>query len=558
MSSQTTGPEQLAQEIIARAKHIIASELERGLEVTIKADNSPVTQIDTRINDTAIDLISKQFPDDAIYAEEGNGGNGTSGYTWVIDPIDGTRALEMGMPTYTVCIARVAPDRVPDFSYVYNPSTDEMYAVRRGELSTRNGSEISVKKGITSLAGESVYVSSRLPAGAAQVDEFSDRLKEVGAERIMTHSLAFGVVLVAEGKAAAAITGASEPYELASVKPLVEGAGGIVSDLEGNPIEHCDGKISGFIAAANKKVLQKILDIYRSRAHDESHMQVIHAFAPDTHDVRPVRSGYVNDVYIVDEKYVFRFPKSGEWSAVLLFEADVLRRLKGHVSLRIPVVKHVEPDGGYAVFSYIHGRHHDSAEVRALGLELKEAFARDVAGFLVEMNDAVSRDWMQKRLVDLPVARKDEAGYYTKLLALGKENSNPYVDEYEYWYDHLMAFQDIIFSSEEIVIHGDLHTGNFIFDENDHLAGIFDFGDCMLNTVYFELRQLYHFGEDILDMAVEALGGKFGDISKDAVRILAVAHEFSILMRLGSPEETPYDKDRGAIARKLLQQWGEL
>jgi|GEM_PF-1730710 len=551
-------PERVAQEIIAQAKHIISEELERGLEVTTKADNTPVTQIDRRINELALELVGKYFPDDAVYAEEGNGGAGTSGYTWVIDPIDGTRALEMGMPTYTICIARVGPDGSPDFSYVYNPSTDDSYIARRGEEATKNGLALAVKTGLHSLTNEQVYITSRFPTVPIKSEEIARRLMETGTENIMTHSLAFGVLLVAEGNIAAAITGASEPYEFASVKPFVESAGGIVTDLNGDPIKRCDAKLNGFIAAANQAILDELLGLCRAVRHEETRMQVIREYAPDAYDIRPVRSGYVNDVYIVDEAYVFRFSKTLERREVLKLEADVLRKLEGHVTLEIPHVLHIEHDGSYAVLSYIKGEHHDAATVRCFDDTKKQDFAQSVAGFLIEMNNALSKQWMEQRLEGLPVARKDEAAYYTKLLALGRENNNPYVDKYQYWYDHLMAFQDIIFSPNEIIIHGDLHDSNFIFNEHDKLAGIFDFGDCMLNTVYFELRQLYHFGEDIVAMTIGALNGRFGDISKEAIRTLAVAHELSLLMRLGSSEETPYDKDRSAIAIKLLRRWGEL
>jgi Ser/Thr protein kinase RdoA (MazF antagonist) len=115
-----------------------------------------------------------------------------------------------------------------------------------------------------------------------------------------------------------------------------------------------------------------------------------------------------------------------------------------------------------------------------------------------------------------------------------------------------------VFTGEEIVIHGDLHSGNFVFNEENQLTGIYDFGDAMLHTVYFELRQMYQFGDDVVEMMIAALGGRFGPISKESVRILAITHELSILMRLGSSEETPYDEDRSAIAKRLLKEWGEL
>lgn len=560
--THTLNPEQVAQEIIEQSKHIIAEELERGLRVTQKPDNTPVTQIDMRINEFAIEFIGRHFSGDAIYAEEGNGGAGVTGYTWVIDPIDGTRALELGMPTYTVCIARVAPDGQPDFSFVYNPSTGDLYHFKRGEKATKNGVYLKVLKK-KELKNAQVYINSRLPIGAIQAGELGHRLEKAGAGRVTTHSLAYGVLLVAEGKLAAAIAGTPEPYELAAVKPIIEGAGGVVSDLEGMSIKRCDGKLRGFIAAASREILEEILLLYHAKLQTTTTSivdpwTIIRQYAPEARDIQPVKSGYVNDVYIVDEMHVFRFPKNDTSKKILLFEVEVLRRLEGNTRLAIPRVQHVQPDGSWAQFSYIHGAHYDSRTICGMSEERKRDFASDIAKFLFDMNRVIPREWIKEKIEALPVDRKDDAKYYGELLELGRENNNHYVDLYETYYSRLMNLHENVFSSEEIVIHGDLHSGNFIFGKDDRLSGIFDFGDCMLHTVYFELRQLCPFGDDIVQMAIDALGGRFGQISKEAVRTLAIAHELSILMRLGSKEETPYDKDRSEIAKGLLRSWAVI
>lgn len=553
----TLTPEQVAKEIIEQAKSILAEELQRGLEVTQKSDNTPVTQIDTRINEFALEFIGRHFPGDAIYAEEGSGGLGKTGYTWVIDPIDGTRALELGMPTYTVCIARVAQDGQPDFSYVYNPSTHDLYEFSRGKKATKNGVELSVKNAHT-LADEQVYVSSRMPAAALQSAELSARIELAGAERISTHSLAFGVLLVAEGKAAAAISGVKRPYELASVKPMVEAAGGVVVDLSGNQIVRCDTDINGLIAAANPQIMHEMLGLCKPAFDSDERLEIIRRHMPKARHILPIKSGYVNDVYIVDETHVFRFPKNEASKKILLFEVDVLRRLEGNTRLTIPRVQHVETDGSWALFSYVPGMHYDSRSIRNLSDKLKREFSSDIARFLFDMNKVIPRSWMRERIAELPINRKDDAEYYTSLLELGRANENEHVGLYETYFDTLTTRYSQVFSAEEIVIHGDLHSGNFIFGSDDKLAGIFDFGDCMLNTVYFELRQLCPFGDDIVQMAIDALGGRFGAVTKEAVKTLAIAHELSILMRLGSAEETPYDKDRSAIAKGLLKEWGVL
>lgn len=85
------------------------------------------------------DAISKAFPEDAIIGEEGSPTPGISGFTWVIDPIDGTMPFLSGLPHWCVAIAVVERDRVVAAA-TFAPAYDLLYDARLGGASAATGS----------------------------------------------------------------------------------------------------------------------------------------------------------------------------------------------------------------------------------------------------------------------------------------------------------------------------------------------------------------------------------------------------------------------------------
>ncbi len=81
------------------------------LQVERKADKTPVTIADRAAEELLRKRISAQFPDDAIVGEEFGRTDGTSGYLWALDPIDGTKSFVHGVPLYTTLVAVVREER---------------------------------------------------------------------------------------------------------------------------------------------------------------------------------------------------------------------------------------------------------------------------------------------------------------------------------------------------------------------------------------------------------------------------------------------------------------
>lgn len=246
-----------AHDLILDAGELAQSIIAQGYVTEWKPDNTPVTPIDRQINDLLIARIKATYPEDRIYGEE-KSAEGSSGFTWVADPWDGTQSLGL-FPTGTICLARTSPDGQTLFSHVLNPATNEMFAATNNGLSTLNGQPLSVSDK-DDFKGSYIFLGSRLPDSVASNGVIYDRLESKGSKIINVRSLAFSCCMVAAGKAEGAFIGVKTPFEAASVNLLVKNAGGIVTDLAGNPSGsfRYDTEINGLVVS-NGRLHDRIL-----------------------------------------------------------------------------------------------------------------------------------------------------------------------------------------------------------------------------------------------------------------------------------------------------------
>jgi myo-inositol-1(or 4)-monophosphatase len=242
---------EFAQSLVRRAGELIKKSVSAGGYTSAwKDDNTPVTSIDIAVNKLVISELGRQYPQDRVYGEEESADAETpSGMTWVLDPIDGTQALEQGIDAFTCCLARLDAGGQPLFSLIYNPSKDQLFAARRGEAATLNGAAVKVS-GKDNIKGSYVYLGSRIHGdGLATNGQIYDRLEGAGGKVLNLRAIAFGCTQVAAGLAEGAYIGVKTPFEAASATLIVEGAGGHVTDLYGNAPGRLDGEIKGLVVS---------------------------------------------------------------------------------------------------------------------------------------------------------------------------------------------------------------------------------------------------------------------------------------------------------------------
>ena len=102
------------------------------LSVELKRDDSPVTIADRQAEKLLRERIAARFPDDAVLGEEFGEAPGTSGFRWILDPIDGTKSFIHGVPLYGTLVGVEHQGR-PVLGVIYMPALDECAYAARGE-----------------------------------------------------------------------------------------------------------------------------------------------------------------------------------------------------------------------------------------------------------------------------------------------------------------------------------------------------------------------------------------------------------------------------------------
>lgn len=221
----------------------------------------PVTEAD-RAGERAMRAVLRAMrPDDAIFGEEFGRTDGTSGWTWVLDPIDGTRAFVAGLPVWTTLIGLVDAQGDAVVGIIDQPNLDERY------IGTPDGSWLVASGDKTKI---SVSACDDLrDAVIATTDPFIMTPPEQGAwthlrhtARIVRYGLdAYAYARIAAGTIDLVAESGLAPYDAAALIPVVRGAGGLACDWRGNPAKP-GGQL---VCAASQGILdQALISLRRS------------------------------------------------------------------------------------------------------------------------------------------------------------------------------------------------------------------------------------------------------------------------------------------------------
>lgn len=249
-----------AIEIAVAAGRSTLAHFGQPLDIERKADASPVTVADRAAERLAREMISADFPGEAVLGEE-EGETGVSRDRWVIDPIDGTKSFVCGVPLYATLIS-YEQDGVPILGVVYLPALNELVYAECGGGCYWNGRVARVSPHPL-LEGSTVCIAGHKSMYQYKLSEGMERLtKRTMATR--TWSDAYGHVLVATGRVAAMIDPVVERYDISAIIPIIQEAGGQVSTLGGdNPLQpaHADGRYQ--LVSSNGAVHNDLLETLR-------------------------------------------------------------------------------------------------------------------------------------------------------------------------------------------------------------------------------------------------------------------------------------------------------
>lgn len=209
----------------------------------------PVTAADRAAEDAIRAILAAERPADAILGEERGAAAGTSGLTWVIDPIDGTRAFLAGAPTWGVLVALADGDG-PFLGVIDQPHIGERFrgGLGRAELAGPHGTRPLATRAARPL-DQAILLSTFPEIGTPAERAAFQRV--AGAVRLVRYGLdCYAYGLIAAGQVDLVIEAGLAPYDVAAPIAVIEAAGGIVTDWRGGPA-HQGGQI---LAAANPAV----------------------------------------------------------------------------------------------------------------------------------------------------------------------------------------------------------------------------------------------------------------------------------------------------------------
>ena len=127
---------ELAVELATGAGALTRKWFDRGtINVDTKEDGSPVTEADKAAERYLREQISLAFPTDAIIGEEEEDRSGTSGRTWIIDPIDGTKSFTHGVPLYGTLLA-VTDELAPPWAWSCFPPWTRLFRQAVGSVAS--------------------------------------------------------------------------------------------------------------------------------------------------------------------------------------------------------------------------------------------------------------------------------------------------------------------------------------------------------------------------------------------------------------------------------------
>lgn len=235
-----------------------------GAENKAVTGYDPVTEADRAAERAMRDVLAAERPADAIEGEEYGSAPGTSGVTWYLDPIDGTRAFVAGLPSWTTLIGATEGDK-PILGIIDQPWLDERYVGLTAGTPTSwlqgRGDTIALKardcQKLTDaiLSTTDPFILTAPERGAFEHIRATARLTRYGLDAYAYARLAAGTIdMVAESGLKA--------HDVAALIPVIEGAGGVVTDWRGNKPE-LGGQI---VAAANRRILDEALISLRRSA----------------------------------------------------------------------------------------------------------------------------------------------------------------------------------------------------------------------------------------------------------------------------------------------------
>ncbi len=253
---------EIAEEMADAARAVILPFFRQSnLEAENKLDAGfdPVTIADREAEKAMRAVLAERRPDDGILGEEFGSSTGTSGRTWVLDPIDGTRGFISGTPTWGVLIA-LGNESGPFLGVIDQPYIGERFVGADGQahMTGPTGTTRIATRRTRSLS-DAVIFTTFPEVGTPQEGEAFHAVAQ-NAKLTRYGMDCYAYALLAAGQIDLVVEAGLNAYDIQAPIALIQAAGGIVTDWQGNPA-HDGGRA---LAAANPDIHAAALEILRT------------------------------------------------------------------------------------------------------------------------------------------------------------------------------------------------------------------------------------------------------------------------------------------------------
>ena len=237
------------------AREITLKYFRQPLEIVQKLDDSPVTVADREAEHLIREIIESAFPEYGFYGEETGQREIDKNWTWVVDPIDGTASFSTGKPTFGTLIGLCYKGK-PQFGLVDLPALDDRWIGIKGKQTTYNGSPVQANQNNIRLAEATAYTTTPRMFNEDTMLRYHALADQCKFSVFGADCLAYG--LLASGFTDVIVEADLKPYDFMAVAPVVEGAGGVISDWSGKAIS-LETK-DQILATANPRLHKAALD----------------------------------------------------------------------------------------------------------------------------------------------------------------------------------------------------------------------------------------------------------------------------------------------------------
>ncbi|MFT3767029.1 MAG: histidinol-phosphatase [Minicystis sp.] len=245
----------LARRLADASGAVIRRHFRTGIDADDKADQSPVTVADREAESVMRALIAEHAPGHGIIGEEFGQENDGAELVWVLDPIDGTKAFITGKPIFGTLIALMEQGK-PVLGIIDQPIVGDRWIGAAGQPTTLNGKPARVR--VCPGLGQA-RISTTGP-------QYFDDARRGAFERVAAQAklLSYGgdcyqYGLVASGSIDVVIESGLKLHDFAALVPVIEGAGGLMTDWRGRPLDAASA--GDVVAAGDARVHAEVLAV---------------------------------------------------------------------------------------------------------------------------------------------------------------------------------------------------------------------------------------------------------------------------------------------------------